>query len=338
MRTTIAIAVLASAAVLSVPSIAVAQGVGPTEGPLPAGLPAEDAVSPWILQADLRGAFALGERVIGMNRLPLNGDDEATIGSRFLLSGKVAFGRQIDSRVIKGIFGFGELISTHGRNTDITQDAWSTEQVAWGTYAGAGILLPRGWWAYVEGQGHWSLADEVEGGPYEIYNMVLAGRGFDMSFGAADEWFLEGFFEGGICFSHNEVSVNLRRFDQPETDFFGDTYGRYAVRGSVQFGTRLSHQIVREISVYVKPYFIFGRTIPQQDYTWAADYIGSRRSFGAQVTLGDGIRVFGEYQATWHFGDQLAIPGTGPYESYFVLGVSKVFDLAALVQRGRGSS
>ncbi len=319
-------AVVVAAALLVLPTYVLAQGVGPSEGPLPAGVPAASPDRPWIFQLDLKGALAGGEKVIGLNRLPRTADDVATIGSRFLLSGRLALGRQIDTPVLKGLFGFVELISTHGRNTRQTVDAWSAEQVAWVRYAGAGILLPRGWWVYVEGQSHWNFADDELGGPYEIYNMVLVGKGFDFTFGSGDNWFFKGHLEGGLSWSHNEVSVNLRRFDQPETEFFGDNYGRYALRGTVHLGARIERGVVRELSIYANPYFIFGRTIPQQEYTWAADYIGTRRNFGGQVILGDDYRVFGEYQAVWHFRDKVAVPPTGPYESYFVLGVSKIFD------------
>ncbi len=318
-------ALVVAAALLLLPISALAQGVGPSEGPLPGGVPAPSLDRPWIFALGLKGVFAGGEKVIGMNRLPRHGDDTATIGSRYGLSGRVAFGRQIDTSVLKSVFAFVELVSTHGRNSQQTLDAWSLEQVAWVRYAGAGILLPRGWWVYAEGQSHWHLADDEIGGPYEIYNMLLVGKGFDITFGSADNWFLKGYLEGGLSWSHNEVSVNLRRFDQPETEFFGDNYGRYALRGTVHFGARLERGMVRELSIYTNPYFIFGRTIPQQEYTWEADYIGSRRTFGGQVILGDDYRVFAEYQAVWHFRDQIAVPPTGPYENYFVLGLSKVF-------------
>ena len=318
-------ALLVALTLLVLPSYAMAQGVGPSEGPLPAGVPAENPAQPWIFQLELKGVLAGGGKVIGMNRLP-GRDDVGAIGSRYLVSGKLAFGRQIDTPVLEGIFGFVELISTHGRNANETLDAWSVEQVAWVRYAAAGILLPRGWWLYVEGQNHWNFSDDELGGPYEIYNMVLVGRGFDVTFGSADNWFLKGYLEGGISWPHNEVSVNLRRFDQPETEFFGDNYGRYALRGTVHLGARLDRGVVRELSIYANPYFIFGRTIPQQEYTWEADYIGTRRNFGGQVILGDDFRVFAEYQAVWHFRDKIAVPPTGPYENYFVLGVSKIFD------------
>ena len=112
-------------------------------------------------------------------------------------------------------------------------------------------------------------------------------------------------------------------FSSQDPSFLSDSR-RLAAPG-VHFGTRLERGMVRELSIYTNPYFIFGRTIPQQEYTWEADYIGSRRTFGGQVIVGDDYRVFAEYQAVWHFRDQIAAPPTGPYENYFVLGISKVF-------------
>jgi hypothetical protein len=311
---------------VALPEAAVAQqGVGPSRGPFEAGLPPADADRPWFLEFDLKAALAPGDadKSIGLNLLPISADDDRALGARYLFDGTLVGGRRFDTPVIEGVFAFVEFASGNGRNIPGGDSSWGLGQVAWVRYAGAGLLLPRAWWVYVEGQGHWTFSEGELGGPYEIYNMFVVGKGLDVEFGPSNQWFFDGYLEGGISWSHNEVSVNLRRFDQPETEFFGDSYGRYAIRGTLKLGRQIEAGPVRRASIYWNPYFIFGRTIPQQEYTWAADYIGSRRNIGAELIFGDDWRVFAEYQWNWDLSDKQGVPGTGPYESYFALGVMK---------------
>ena len=308
-----------------------AQGIGPSSGPLGSAQPPPDSGRRWLLAADLLAAVAPGENIVGLNQFNIGDPEGELLGARYYLQGRATVGAAFDARVIKGVFALFELTSTHGEGAQSGESSWGLGQVAWVRRNGAGVVLPGDWLLYAEGRGRWAFpgreGDFVDG-PFEIYNFVWVGKGFAVR-RASTGWFLKGYLEGGFTFPHNEIAFNVRRPDQPETDFFGDNYARYALRGTLQVGRTVEWGALREVSGYVNPFFGFGRNIPQQEYTWEPRYIGARRCFGVELLFDGGWRAFGEYQHDWSFADELAVPGTGPYERYFVIGVARAFRIGS---------
>ncbi|OGZ72914.1 MAG: hypothetical protein A2998_02510 [Candidatus Staskawiczbacteria bacterium RIFCSPLOWO2_01_FULL_37_25b] len=141
-----------------------------------------------------------------------------------------------------------------------------------------------------------------------------------------ERWFVKGYLEGGLHPPHNEVEMNLRRPDLPETNGFGDNFGRYVLRGEIFAGYRLENKVVKSVFVLVKPYFVFGRTVPQLDYTWSARLIGYAENYGIGVELPRGWKVYAETHR-WSLRDQKAVPGDGPFGLNSGLYVRKEFNL-----------
>ncbi len=130
--------------------------------------------------------------------------------------------------------------------------------------------------------------------------------------GAEKKFFVSGYMEVGLHWPHNEIEMNLRRPDLPETNGFGDNFGRYAIRGEIFAGYHFGGRIIKSIFVVVKPYFVFGRTIPQMEYTWSARPIGYAKHYGVGMDLFSGWKVYVETHR-WELRDQLAVTGDGPY-------------------------
>ena len=141
-----------------------------------------------------------------------------------------------------------------------------------------------------------------------------------------NRWYIRGYLEGGLHPPHNEIEMNLRRPDLPETNGFGDNFGRYDLRGEILAGYRLENRVVKSVFVMVKPYFVFGRTVPQLDYTWSARPIGYAKNYGIGVELPDGWSVYLETHR-WELRDQLAVPGDGPFGLNNGIYVRKNFDV-----------
>ena len=161
--------------------------------------------------------------------------------------------------------------------------------------------------------------------------LILAASFFTGSEGRAEEprksaFFLRGYSEAGLMTPHNEMDLNLRRPDRPETNGFGDNFARYAVRGQIFFGRKFATGPIREAFLLVKPELVMGRTIPQIEYTWSARPIGYVKDFGAGVSLGGNWSIYFESHR-WSFRDKIAITGDGPYGFHNIVIVRKTFDL-----------
>lgn len=139
-------------------------------------------------------------------------------------------------------------------------------------------------------------------------------------------FFLRGYSEAGLMTPHNEMDLNLRRPDRPETDGFGDNFARYAVRGQIFFGRKFATGPIREAFLLVKPELVMGRTIPQIEYTWSARPIGYVKDFGGGLTLGGNWSIYFESHR-WSFRDKVAITGDGPSGFHNIVIVRKTFDL-----------
>ena len=139
-------------------------------------------------------------------------------------------------------------------------------------------------------------------------------------------FFLRGFSEAGLMTPHNEMDLNLRRPDRPETNGFGDNFARYALRGQIFFGRKFASGPIREAFLLVKPELVMGRTIPQIEYTWSPRPIGYVRDFGGGLTLGGNWSIYFESHS-WRFRDKIAITGDGPYGFHNIVIVRKTFDL-----------
>jgi hypothetical protein len=139
-------------------------------------------------------------------------------------------------------------------------------------------------------------------------------------------YFFRGYGEAGLMTPHNEMDMNLRRPDRPETNGFGDNYARYSLRGQLFIGKSFGTGAIRDVFVIVKPHFVFGRTIPQIEYTWSMRPIGYLRNWGAGVSLGGNWTIYLE-RHRWTFRDKIAITGDGPYGFHNMLSVRKTFDL-----------
>jgi hypothetical protein len=139
-------------------------------------------------------------------------------------------------------------------------------------------------------------------------------------------FFVRGYGEAGLMPPRNEMDMNLRRPDLPETDGFGDNFARYSLRGQLFFGRRFSGGFVREAFLILKPHFVFGRTVPQREYTWSPRFIGYVKNFGAGVSLGDWTLYLERHR--WSFQDKIAITGDGPYGFHNMITVRKAFELS----------
>ena len=139
-------------------------------------------------------------------------------------------------------------------------------------------------------------------------------------------FFLRGYSEAGLMTPRNEMDLNLRRPDRPETNGFGDNFARYAVRGQIFFGRKFATGPIREAFLLVKPEFVMGRTIPQIEYTWSARPIGYVKDFGGGISLGGNWSIYFESHR-WSFRDKIAITGDGPYGFHNIVIVRKTFDL-----------
>jgi hypothetical protein len=142
----------------------------------------------------------------------------------------------------------------------------------------------------------------------------------------AKAFFVRGYGEAGLMPPRNEMDMNLRRPDLPETDGFGDNFARYSLRGQLFLGRRFSRGFVREAFVLVKPHFVFGRTVPQREYTWSPRFIGYLKNFGAGLSLGDWTIYLERHR--WSFQDRIAITGDGPYGFHNMISVRKSFELS----------
>ena len=140
-------------------------------------------------------------------------------------------------------------------------------------------------------------------------------------------YYMRGFLEGGLHPPHNEIEMNLRRPDLPETNGMGDNFGRYAIRGEVFAGFRLGNRVAKSVFVVVKPYFVFGRTIPQIEYTWSARWIGYAKHYGIGLELPKGWSIYIETHS-WAIRDQRATTGDGPFGLNRGLYVRKQFSYA----------
>ncbi|MEO6400380.1 MAG: hypothetical protein ABIP62_00040 [Vicinamibacteria bacterium] len=139
-------------------------------------------------------------------------------------------------------------------------------------------------------------------------------------------FFLRGYSEAGLMTPHNEMDLNLRRPDRPETNGFGDNFARYAVRGQIFLRRRFGSGAIREIFLLVKPEVVMGRTIPQIEYTWSARPFGYVKDFGAGLSLGRNWSIYFESHR-WTFRDKIAITGDGPYGFHNIVVVRRSFDL-----------
>lgn len=140
-------------------------------------------------------------------------------------------------------------------------------------------------------------------------------------------FFVRGYGEAGLMPPRNEMDMNLRRPDRPETNGFGDNFARYSLRGQVFFGRRFGKGLVREAFLILKPHVVFGKTIPQLEYTWSPRLIGYVKNFGAGVSLGGEWTIYLE-RHRWSFEDKVAITGDGPYGFHNMLTVRKTFDVS----------
>ncbi len=139
-------------------------------------------------------------------------------------------------------------------------------------------------------------------------------------------FFVRGYSEAGLMAPRNEMDLNLRRPDRPDTNGFGDNFARYSLRGQVFFGRRFEHGPIREVFLLVKPELVMGRTIPQIEYTWSPRPIGYVKDFGAGLTLGRGWSIYFESHR-WAFRDKVAITGDGPYGFHNIIVARKSFNL-----------
>ncbi len=139
-------------------------------------------------------------------------------------------------------------------------------------------------------------------------------------------FFVRGYGEAGLLPPRNEMDMNLRRPDRPETDGFGDNFARYSLRGQLFLGRRFSRGFVREAFVLVKPHFVFGRTVPQREYSWSPRFIGYVKNLGAGVSLGGWTISLERHR--WSFQDKVAITGDGPYGFHNMISVRRTFELS----------
>ncbi len=161
-----------------------------------------------------------------------------------------------------------------------------------------------------------------------LWSMVVSSHAIAQAPPKEKKWFLRGYLESGVAWPHNEIGVNLRRPDlQEETGGFGDNFGRYVVRGQVFVGYNIGNKIFKDIFFVVKPNFIFGRNIPQQEYTWSFRYSGHVENVGIGISLPRNWKVYAESHK-WAFRDKLGVPGDGPFELHSLIMVRKEFSFS----------
>jgi hypothetical protein len=164
------------------------------------------------------------------------------------------------------------------------------------------------------------------GRAFSVVCLLLAASAALAADAPAKRYFIRGYAEAGLMPPRNEMDLNLRRPDRPETDGFGDNFARYSLRAQLFLGRRFEGGFVKSAFAVLKPHFVFGRTVPQIDYSWSPRPIGYVKNFGVGVSLGDDWSVYLE-RHRWSFRDKIAITGDGPYGFHNAIVVRKEFRL-----------
>jgi hypothetical protein len=143
-----------------------------------------------------------------------------------------------------------------------------------------------------------------------------------------------GYAQFDLAPPHNEIDPNLCAAN---AGTFGganapcNAFARYMFSGLLE-ARPFGRGIFRRFMVFGQPSFLFGKTVPQNLYTWSFDAIGVEHSWGTAIYLGKGFDV----RFTQHFlFDRLgarskylgpADLGTnGPWGRYNAIGVRKTF-------------
>jgi hypothetical protein len=143
-----------------------------------------------------------------------------------------------------------------------------------------------------------------------------------------------GFAQFDLAPPHNEIDPNLCASNAG--DYGGanapcSEFARYMLSGLLEVRPFGRGQF-RRFMVFGEPAFLFGKTVPQNLYTWSPDAIGIEHSWGAAIYLGKGF----EMRITQHFlFDRLGsrnrylgpadLGSNGPWGRYNAIGVRKTF-------------
>jgi hypothetical protein len=133
---------------------------------------------------------------------------------------------------------------------------------------------------------------------------------------------------------HNEIDPNLCAGNASQLGGTNDPctmFARYMLSGILEVRP-FGRGPLRRFMVWGAPAFLFGKNIPQTQYTWSPDAIGIEHSWGVGVYAGKGF----EFRVTQHFlFDRLGarsgnvgagdLGTNGPWGRYVSLGVKKTF-------------
>ena len=268
--------------------------------------------------------LALPHHEIGYNLLRIDLPETGGLGDnfgRYAVRGEVRFGYRIsETRFVREIFLTALPHVGFGRTIPQRNYTWHPDYIGHNVTWRFGISLPKNFEVYWENGGKWNFSDKKAvppDGPFSLYNAVAVRWNFNVDAYTDHRFYIHGYSDFLLALPHNEISYNLRRIDLPETGGFGDNFGRYAVRGEVGFGYRISKtRFVREIFLTVLPHVGFGRTIPQRSYTWHPDYIGHHVTWRFGISLPKNFEVYWEKWGKWNFSDKEAFPREGPFGTY----------------------
>jgi hypothetical protein len=143
-----------------------------------------------------------------------------------------------------------------------------------------------------------------------------------------------GYGEFNLAPPHNEIDPNICAANAGQYGGANapcNAFARYQIGAYVEFRPFGKGQL-RRLMIYGEPNFLFGKTVPQYNYTWSMAAIGVEHSWGVGVYIAKGF----EFRFTQHFlfdrfgsRDKYLGPAdlgpNGPWGRYNAVGVRKYF-------------
>jgi hypothetical protein len=294
-------------------------------------LPAQSVQQPGELPAAgarwTDGFFLQGERVelqIALNPSGIDGGFREPSGlgdnfARYRVRADVYAGYRTDLAPIREVFLYVPFGMMFGDNTPASHATLSARPIAARKSVGIGVTLPRGWKVFAKNALRWHAFDDatIGDGPGGLHAFIyVRSPDFERSFASGIR--VAGFGTFALSWPRNEYELNRRPVGSVTSvpSEFGSDFSRYMAYGELRVHHPVNRwRIADAFGIWV-PEFHFGRTIPQELYTWEWDYIGARLQFGAGVTFTNGWRLYAAANR-WTFSDG-GLTGS-PDGEYFML-------------------
>jgi hypothetical protein len=143
-----------------------------------------------------------------------------------------------------------------------------------------------------------------------------------------------GYAQFDLAPPHNEIDPNLCASNAGNYGGANapcNAFARYMFSGLLEVRP-FGRGIFRRFMVFGQPSFLFGKTVPQNLYTWSFDAIGVEHSWGTAIYLGKGFDVrFTQHFLFDRFGSRdhnlgvADLGDNGPWGRFNTIGVRKTF-------------